>query len=381
MRINESKGSKASQERKCNCLGVCPVCTIGRTQPTLHWRSFRWGFLVQTLPTLNVAPDCQARRVPWPGFQAVHGCLLVVWCCLMFFDVGVVRFCSTLFHVVVWYCNSIMCCARSVLRHLSSKQIERLVKQSPRLQAVFQGAALAEVDMTSWMQQSSSFTLSGWCRVFMRKILLFLNRLVWKSHLREFPLLCGAHGPLWSACAGRDWDSFLYHCKWTSSLEAKKITLLRVIPTMTCWVKVVRWGLSGWIGTVIFPTRDKEPWRNPSHLFSGLLRALVVSCPPFSIAPGTNHAKSCQRRRRNMPNHVRTPPGKHISINRHQTWQYTSWSKVNIRCSNHKCLQCTIRSILCTKQAKSCQDTACQTNINNQASNMAAYPLKQSQKL
>ena len=96
----------------------------------------------------------------------------------MFFDVGVVRFCSTLFHVVVWYCNSIMCCARSVLRHLSSKQIERLVKQSPRLQAVFQGAALAEVDMTSWMQQSSSFTLSGWCRVFMRKILLFLNRLV-----------------------------------------------------------------------------------------------------------------------------------------------------------------------------------------------------------
>ena len=161
----------------------------------------------------------------------------------------------------------------------------------------------------------------------------------------------------------------------------QKITLLRVIPTMTCWVKVVRWGLSGWIGSVIFPTRDKEPWRNPSHLFSGLLRALVVSCPPFSIAPGTNHAKSCQRRRRNMPNHVRTPPGKHISINRHQTWQYTSWSKVNIRCSNHKCLQCTIRSILCTKQAKSCQDTACQTNINNQASNMAAYPLKQSQKL
>ena len=64
----------------------------------------------------------------------------------------------------------------------------------------------------------------------------------------------------------------------------RKITLLRVIPTMTCRVVVVRWGLSGWIGSVIFPTRDKEPWRNPSHLFSGLLRALVVSCPPFSIA-------------------------------------------------------------------------------------------------
>jgi len=187
----------------------------------------------------------------------------------------------------------------------------------------------------------------------------------------------------------------LNHCIYLvrkTDLFKQKITLLRVIPTMTCRVVVVRWGLSGWIGSVIcatwitlriIPTRDKEPWRNPSHLFSGILRALVVSCPPFSIAPGTSvcESKAQTCRRRNMPNHVRTPPGKHISINRHQTWQYTSWSKVNIRCSNHKCLQCTIRSILCTKQAKSCQDTACQTNINNQASNMAAYPLKQSQKL
>ena len=101
----------------------------------------------------------------------------------------------------------------------------------------------------------------------------------------------------------------------------------------------VGWWLSGWIGSVIcatwitlriIPTRDKEPWRNPSHLFSGILRALVVSCPPFSIAPGTSvcESKAQTCRSRNMPNHVRTPPGKHISINRHQTWQYTSWSKV-----------------------------------------------------
>ena len=61
--------------------------------------------------------------------------------------------------------------------------------------------------------------------------------------------------------------------------------------------------------------------------------------------------------------------------------QKSKASDSNIRCSNHKCLQCTIRSILCTKHAKSCQDTTCQTNIDNQASNMAAYPLKQSQKL
>ena len=33
------------------------------------------------------------------------------------------------------------------------------------------------------------------------------------------------------------------------------------------------------------------------------------------------------------------------------------------------------------KHAKSCQDTTCQTYINKQASNMAAYLLKQSQKL
>ena len=203
MEINESKGSKASQERKCNCLGVCPVCTIGRTQPTLHWRSFRWGFLIQTLPTLNVAPDCQARRVPWPEWllddSTQFTVVMVVWGCLMLALFDFVWLCFMLL-----FGNSIMCCARSVLRHLSGKQIERLVKQSPRLQAVFQGAALAEVDMPLWMRQSSSFTMSGWCRVFMRKILLSLNRLVWKSHLTEFPLLCGVHGPLGSVvCRAR----------------------------------------------------------------------------------------------------------------------------------------------------------------------------------
>ena len=112
----------------------------------------------------------------------------------------------------------------------------------------------------------------------------------------------------------------------TFKTSEKKITLLRVIPTMTCRVVVVRWGLSGCFVSPIFPTRDKEPCRNPSHLFSRLLRALVVSCPPFSVAPGTSvcESKAQTCRRRNMRNHVRTPPGKHISINRHQTCQYTS---------------------------------------------------------
>ena len=127
--------------------------------------------------------------------------------------------------------------------------------------------------------------------------------------------------------------------------------------------------------------------KKPLTLVSGLLRALVVSCPPFSIAPGTNHAKSCQRRRRNMPNHVRTPPGKHISINRHQTWQYTSLKQGQKLVTATSDAQITnacsapSEAFYAPNMPNHSQDTTCQTNINNQASNMAAYPLKQSQKL
>ena len=48
------------------------------------------------------------------------------------------------------------------------------------------------------------------------------------------------------------------------------------------------------------------------------------------------------------------------------------------------CLQTACQKCLSqqdTKHAKSCQDTTCQTYMNKQASNMAAYLLKQSQKL
>ena len=169
---------------------------------------------------------------------------------------------------------------------------------------------------------------------------------IWCPKIRrqqKIPKICGVFFPLTA--------KYLFQQVFRKLLmEKKQITLLRVIPTMTCRVVVVRWGLSGWIGSVIcatwitlriIPTRDKEPWRNPSHLFSGILRALVVSCPPFSIAPGTSvcESKTQTCRRRNMPNHVRTPPGKHISINRHQTWQHTSWSKVKSYWQQHQMLK------------------------------------------
>ena len=52
--------------------------------------------------------------------------------------------------------------------------------------------------------------------------------------------------------------------------------------------------------------------------------------------------------------------------------QYSTW---------HKCLRKQNTNMSKKKHAKSCQDTTCQTYINKQASNMAAYLLKQSQKL
>ena len=85
-----------------------------------------------------------------------------------------------------------------------------------------------------------------------------------------------------------------------------------------------------------FPNSWQRTMKKPLTL---VFWTFACSCCVLPALQYSTWHKSCQRRRRNMPNHVRTPPGKHISINRHQTWQYTSWSKVNIRCSNHKCLQ------------------------------------------
>ena len=81
---------------------------------------------------------------------------------------------------------------------------------------------------------------------------------------------------------------------------------------------------------------------NPPHLFSGILRALVVSCPPFSIAPVTSvcESKTQTCRRTSMPKHVSIPPGrnKHAKTcqNKHaKTWQWSAWTFFKIQtCQN-----------------------------------------------
>ena len=84
----------------------------------------------------------------------------------------------------------------------------------------------------------------------------YCNGLFWKKRLCNYVMVLGSG--MWGACfsntclpgllPGSFWeakppDTHFSHptdLKWAT----KKITLLRVIPTMTCWVEVVRWGLS-----------------------------------------------------------------------------------------------------------------------------------------
>ena len=139
-----------------------------------------------------------------------------------------------------------------------------------------------------------------------------------------------------------------------------KIILLRVIPTMTCWVGVVRLWLSSsfipWTKRKTSNRVEKVRWKRPNiskaarpaSFFSGFLHDLVVSCLLLRIAP------------------VRS-----VQVNRSQpfakTCQYTTWQKQT--CQNMPQQTCQIMSGYHLSK------------IKIQASNMAAYPLKQSQKL
>ena len=113
----------------------------------------------------------------------------------------------------------------------------------------------------------------------------------------------------------------------TKDLEKTRIALLRVTPHHDmsgegCQVKVIY--------------RVKQAFQNvqarqPPHLFSGMLRALVVSCPPFSIAPVTSvcESKTQTCRRTSMPKHVSIPPGRNTHAktcqNKHaKTWQWST---------------------------------------------------------
>ena len=90
---------------------------------------------------------------------------------------------------------------------------------------------------------------------------------------------------------------------WQNSMS--KLLYFRVIPTMTCWVEVVRWGL-------------------PPHNSFLLFRTDIISCVPlirrntwqtYLKIAATAHAQTCQE-------HFRIRPVKHIRGNRNQTCQF-----------------------------------------------------------
>ena len=114
-----------------------------------------------------------------------------------------------------------------------------------------------------------------------------------------------------------------------------KITLLRMIPTMTCWVGVVRLWLSSsfipWTKRKTSNGVEKVRWKrpniskaaSPASFFSGFLHDLVVSCLLLRIAP------------------VRS-----VQVNKSQpfakTCQYTTWQKQT--CQNMPQQTCQIMS-------------------------------------
>ena len=79
-----------------------------------------------------------------------------------------------------------------------------------------------------------------------------------------YPPLCTASN-LFKSSGIESLTSFLVKM---SRQMLKKITLLRVIPTMTCWVEVVRWGLSLRIWW--------EEWRIWKTLISGFLGLVIL---------------------------------------------------------------------------------------------------------
>ena len=122
-----------------------------------------------------------------------------------------------------------------------------------------------------------------------------------------------------------------YNTRTTRKTTPRTITLLRVIPTMTCRVVVVRWGVVRVNWKCYFPNSWQRTMKKPLTL---VFWTFACSC---CVLPAL---------------------------------QYSTWHK-----------SCKIMSKTKTKHAKSCQDTTWQAYINKQASNMAVYLLKQSQKL
>ena len=111
---------------------------------------------------------------------------------------------------------------------------------------------------------------------------------------------------------------------------------------------------------------------NPPSFFSGFLHDFGVSCLLLSIAPvrsvQVNRTEPWQKQTcQNMPKHGSRLP---------ETFSEIKPAKTCLQTAFQKCVRQQD-----SKHAKSCQDTTCQTYINKQASNMAVDLLKESQKL
>ena len=135
-----------------------------------------------------------------------------------------------------------------------------------------------------------------------------------------------------------------------------QITLLRVIPTMTCWVKVVRWGLP--------PHNSFLPFRT-NHLVRPIQLKSTWQTTKVKSYCDSNGACS------NMSKHVRIRPDKHIKETeiKHVSRPPEARSKVLATATVH---------------AQTCQNMSGYDlpNISQkQKSNMSVDLLKQDQKL
>ena len=98
-------------------------------------------------------------------------------------------------------------------------------------------------------------------------VLLAVGRYFWRGIRRarlESPFITWREPTLRISPRGTRTNGFGWMVKrmnlgWPVKKKPSKITLLRVIPTMTCWVEVVRWGLSLRIWW--------EEWRIWEHCF------------------------------------------------------------------------------------------------------------------
>ena len=142
--------------------------------------------------------------------------------------------------------------------------------------------------------------------------------------------------------------------KWNS---LRKITLLRVIPTMTCWVEVVRWGLSGCPPRVICRRTTHFLLFRTSHLLPPTHQGNTWQT--YVKTAATAHAQTCQNMSGyDLSNIYEETEIKHVSRAPEARSKVFATATAHAQITN--ALQCVSRSILCTKHAKSCQDTTCQ---------------------